>query len=290
MPASKLAAQSPDKGEPLRAKLQALFDNFNGDAGVYVLHLPSGMEVSIQADTVFPTASNVKIPIMVGLFDKIHRGEVGYRDEVVYRDSIAYGGSGLMQFFKDSVKTEVSVLAALMITYSDNTTSLWCQELAGGGQRINELMEAYGLEHTRVNSRTPGRQHIWEVYGWGQTTPRELSTLVARIRKGEIVSPAASERMYRLMKNIYYDQGAISRIPMEITTASKTGAVDAARSEVVFVNAPSGDYVFAIMTKNNKDRRWAYDNEASVLIREVSSVIWNHLEPNHPWQPHAERF
>lgn len=286
----ELSAQTGEKAKQLHSKLNALLENFDGDAGVYVLHLPSGMEVSIQADTVFPTASNVKIPIMVGLFDKIHRGEIGYRDELTYRDSIAYGGSGLMQFFKDSVKTDVSVLASLMITYSDNTTSLWCQELAGGGQRINEIMEAYGLAHTRVNSRTPGREDIWKVYGWGQTTPRELSTLVARIRKGEIVSPAASDRMYRLMKNIYYDQGAISQIPMEIATASKTGAVNAARSEVVLVNAPSGDYVFAIMTKNNKDQRWAPDNEASVLIRDVSSVIWNHLEPNHPWQPHAERF
>ncbi len=285
-----LAAQTSDRAEQLRSKLNTLLDNFEGDAGVYVLRLTDGAEVAINADTIFPTASNVKIPILVGLFDQIHRGEIGYRDELIYRDSIAYGGSGLMQFFKDSVKTDVSVLASLMITYSDNTTSLWCQELAGGGQRINEVMEAYGLAHTRVNSRTPGREHIRQVYGWGQTTPRELSTLVARIRKGEIVSPAASDRMYRLLKSIYYDEGAIAQIPMEIATASKTGTVSDARSEVVLVHAPSGDYVFAIMTKNNEDKRWVHDNEAAMLIREVSATIWHHFEPDYPWKPHAERF
>lgn len=283
-------AQQSARMEALESELKTLFSNFKGDVGLYVQHLPSGSEISINADTIFPTASNIKIPIMVGLFDNIHRGEIGYRDELYYRDSIAYGGSGLMQFFKDSVKTDVSTLASLMITYSDNTTSLWCQELAGGGQRINELMEAYGLEHTRVNSRTPGREQIREVYGWGQTTPRELSSLVARIHQGEIVSPAASDRMYRLMKSIYYDQGAISQIPKEISTASKTGTVSDARSEVVLVNAPSGDYVFTIMTKNNKDQRWVYDNEAAVLIRDVSAMIWSHMEPEHQWRPFEERF
>lgn len=284
------AGQESNRMQKLENELRTLLEQFRGDAGIYLRHIPTGVEISIHADTIFPTASNVKIPIMVGLFDKIHRGEIGYRDKLIYQDSIAYGGSGLMQFFKDSAQTDVSVLASLMITYSDNTTSLWCQDLAGGGQRINELMESYGLRHTRVNSRTPGREHIREVYGWGQTTPRELSDLVARIRLGEIVSPAASDRMYRLMKNIYYDQGAISQIPMEIATASKTGTVSDARSEVVLVNAPSGDYVFAIMTKNNEDQRWVYDNEAAVLIRDVSSLIWNHMEPDHQWRPFKERF
>lgn len=286
----KLSGPTAAQSRELTTELENMLDRFEGDAGLYLMHLPSGMEISIHADTIFPTASNIKIPILVGLFDKIHRGEIGYRDELIYRDSIAYGGSGLMQFFRDSVTTDVSTLAALMITFSDNTTSLWSQALAGGGERINEIMEDYGFQHTRVNSRTPGREHIRQIYGWGQTTPRELATLVRRIRQGELISPAASDRMYRLLKSIYYDEGALARIPKEIATASKTGTVSDSRSEVVLVHAPSGDYVFAIMTKNNKDRRWVYENEAAELIRDVSSVIWNHLEPDHQWMPYEQRF
>ncbi len=56
-----------------------------------------------------------------------------------------------MQFFKDSSETELSVLAALMMAYSDNTTSLWNQSLAGGGAAVNALLEQYGLKDTRVN-------------------------------------------------------------------------------------------------------------------------------------------
>jgi beta-lactamase class A len=108
--------------------LQALLENeikgFKGDVGVFVLNLKTGEEAGINADSVFPTASIVKIPILVGIFDKIEKGELQYHQKMVYRDSIKYGGSGLMQFFQDSTETELSILLSLMISYSDNTTSL----------------------------------------------------------------------------------------------------------------------------------------------------------------------
>jgi beta-lactamase class A len=265
-----------------KQSLQDILENevmdFKGDVGIYVYNLKTHEEVAINADTIFPTASIVKVPILVGVMDKIEKGELEYHQKMVYRDSIKYGGSGLMQFFQDSVETELSVLMSLMITYSDNTTSLWCQALAGGGERINEIMEGLGLEHTRINSRTPGREEIWKVYGWGQTTPREMAQLLVKIRKGEVISPNASERMYRLMSNVFIDEYSLSAIPPHIQTASKQGMVNASRSELVMVNAPKGDYVFYIATKNNEDQRWEEDNAAYELQRKVSRILWEWFE------------
>lgn len=192
-----------------------------------------------------------------------------------------------MQYFEDSTQTDLSTLLALMISYSDNTTSLWNQALAGGGETINPLMEQYGMVSTRVNSRTPGRDKDWEKYGWGQTTPREMATLLKKMRKGELISQAASERMYRLMTNVYYDDYALSQIPPYVQTASKQGMVNASRSELVMVNAPHGDYVLYIATKNNEDTRWEPDNESWVLARKVSALLWNYFEPKSPWSPSA---
>ena len=189
-----------------------------------------------------------------------------------------------MQFFKDSSATEVSVLAALMMAYSDNTTSLWNQALAGGGEQVNVLMEKYGLKDTRVNSRTKGREEIRKIYGWGQTTPREMATLVSKIHKGEIISRSASERMYRLMTKGYYDEQAISEIPPYVQVAAKSGSVNESRSEVVLVNAPHGDYVFYVGTKDIKDQRWEADNEAVVMIRKISAYLWNYFEPKSHWK------
>ncbi|ACU63584.1 serine hydrolase [Chitinophaga pinensis] len=262
----------------LEKGLRAIITGFQGDVGIYVRNLKTGRYVDINADTIFPTASIVKVPILVGVFDKIEKGELSYHQPLMYRDSIKYGGSGLMQFFKDSTETDLSVLVALMMAYSDNTTSLWNQALAGGGQRINELMAQYGLNNTRVNSRTPGREAIRNVYGWGMTTPREMSELLVKIRKGEVISENASSRMYRLMTHGYYDEVGLSQIPPYTQAAHKSGSVDASRSEVILVNAPHGEYVFYVGTKNNKDQRWTNENEAENLIRKVSAYLWDYYE------------
>jgi beta-lactamase class A len=269
----------------LTQKLEKAITGFHGDVGIFVHNLKTGKGAAINADTLFPTASTIKVPIMCALFDKIVKGELQYHQKLVYHDSIAYGGSGIMQYFKDSTKIDLSVAVTLMITRSDNTAALWCQSLAGGGTVINQWLSSHGFQNTRVNSRTPGRHKIWEIYGWGQTTPREMATLVTEIYKNKILNPAACERMYRNMTHIYWDNNALSQIPPYIQTASKSGAVNAARSEVVLVNAPHGDYVFAIYTKNNKDQSWTSQNEAVRLIRKVSALLWQYYEPRSRWEP-----
>jgi beta-lactamase class A len=269
----------------LQEKLTSLVRNFKGDAGIYVRHLKTGKTAAIWADSLFPTASMIKVPIMIGLFDKINKGELDYHTQVVYRDSLLYPGEDILGAFKDSAAVSLSKVVMLMITTSDNTASLWCQHMAGTGTAINSWLAANGFQHTRVNSRTPGRQANQKLYGWGQTTPREMAELLVRIREGKAVSPDASERMYRNLTRIYWDGEALSQIPPTVQVASKQGAVNQSRSEVVLVNAPSGDYVFCVITKNQQDESWEASNEGFVLLRDVSRLLWQHFEPKSGWKP-----
>ena len=279
-------SSAKEKTDPvLSKKLAALIKGFGGDVGIYVHHLKSGKTAAINADTLFPTASMIKVSIMAGLFDKIDRGELDYHGELVYRDSLLYPGEDILGAFKDSAKIALSKAVMLMITTSDNTASLWCQYLAGTGTAINAWLEKNGFEKMRVNSRTPGREGNRAIYGWGQTTPREMSKLLVMIREGKAVSPAASERMYRNLCRIYWDGEALSQVPPFIHTASKQGAVDESKSEVVLVHAPSGDYVFCVITKNQKDTTWKYENEGYVLLRNVSKLLWKYFEPKSKWEP-----
>ena len=268
----------------LQQKVEKLVEGFRGDVGVYVHHLRSGKTASVNADSIFPTASMIKVPITIGLFRKIEAGELDYHQPLVYRDSLLYPGEDLLGSFKDSAVVSLSKVAMLMITTSDNTASLWAQQLAGTGTAINEWLAENGYVHTRVNSRTPGREAGKSKYGWGQTTPREMAGLLVQIRQGKVVSPAASERIYRNLGNIYWDDVALSQIPPVVQAASKQGAVDQSRSEVVLVNAPSGDYVFSIITKNQADESWQTSNEGWELIRRLSSLLWNYFEPGNKWQ------
>jgi beta-lactamase class A len=271
----------------LEQRIKVLTDSFHGVAGVYVLNLRTGRQAAINADTIFPTASIVKIPILVGIFDKIAQGVYTFHQSLTYRDSLARKGSGLMQFFKDSTPTDLQTAITLMITHSDNAAAVWCEKMAGGGATINTWLDDHGFKDTRVNSRTPGREKNRDLYGWGQTTPREMARLVTMIRKDEVINRAVSETMYRIMTQVFWNEYALSRIPPYVQTASKQGMVDDSRSEVVLVNAPHGDYVFYVATKNNKDKRWVTGNEAWQLARNVSALLWNYFEPHYGWTPTA---
>src|SRR5476649_2407934 len=268
----------------LTAKLQEVIKGFNGEVGIYVQNLKTGKTAAINADTLFPTASMIKVSIQCGLMDKIEKGEIHYNQKLVYRDSLLYKGEDILGSFKDKDTIEISKVALLMITMSDNTASLWLQKLVGGDY-INNWLDQNGFKVMRVNSRVPGREAIRKRYGWGVTTPYEMCRLFTMIRRGEAVSPAASERMYRNMGRIFWDDKAISQIPPYIQTASKQGALDESKSETVLVNAPHGDYVFSIITNNIKDQRWEQDNEADVLIRKVSALLWHYYEPKDDWKP-----
>jgi len=272
--------------QKLTAQLKTATKGFNGQVGIYVHNLKTGKTVGINADTLFPTASMIKVSILSGLMDKIEKGEMQYNQKLVYRDSLLYAGTDILGSFKDKDTIQVSKVALLMITMSDNTASTWLQKLVGGDY-INNWLDQNGFKVMRVNSRIPARKAIWEVYGWGVTTPREMCRLFTLIHDGKVVSPAASERMSRMLNRIFWDNTALSQIPPYVQTLSKQGAVDASRSETVLVNAPHGDYVFSVITKNNKDQRWVSDNEASVLIKKVSALLWHYFEPGSKWKPAA---
>lgn len=282
---SSCTTMRPASDESLQLRIEEVVSGFRGDVGVYVRHLRTGETASIQSDSLFPTASMIKVPILIKTFDAIEAGTLDSTQELVYRDSLYYPGVDVLGSFKDGEKIQLRKVALLMTSLSDNTASLWLQHLCGGGEAINRWLSARGFEATRMNSRTEGRRGDWEVYGWGQTSPREIAELLVLIRRGEAVSPTADEEMYRLLSKTYWDDKALSQIPPSVLAASKQGAVDQSRSEVVLVHAPHGDYVFSVITKNQEDERWTPDNEGEVLLRRVSRLLWTHFEPQSTWKP-----
>jgi beta-lactamase class A len=278
-----VAAQKTDKH--LQNEITSLIKGFNGDVGIYVYDLSQNKIAAVNADTIFPTASMVKVPILIGIMHKIHNGDLTYHQEMLFTDSVRYSeGEEILASFKDSQKIALNVLMMLMMSMSDNGASLWLQGLAGGGTQINKYLDSLGMKDTRVNSRTEGRKENYHQYGWGQTTPREMATLMKMIVDNKIIDKQISERMLRLMSRQFWDEDAISQIPPNIFVADKSGAVDQTRDEVLYVNGPH-PYIFCICTKNNKDTSWETNNEAWVLTRKLSSLLWNYFNPKSNWQP-----
>jgi len=286
---SHVNGQKTDKR--LTKRVVELLGGFNGSVGVYVKDLRTGKTVALNADTLYPTASIVKVPLAVGIMDKIQKGELKYHQELVYNDTILYPGVDILGSYKNGEKVELSKVLMLMLTTSDNTASLWLQQLAGTGSRVNFLMDSLGFPQLKVNSRTPGREQAREVYGWGQMTPAAMAALLESIYRGKVISPAASDRLLRNLNRNYWDGEALSQIPPYAAVYSKNGAVNASRSELVLVRGRKSEYLFCIATKNNKDESWEPTNEAWVLTRKLSALLWDYFEGD-GWKPAAgfEKF
>ena len=42
---------------------------------------------------------------------------------------------------------------------------------------------------------------------------------------------------------------------------------------------------FCVITNNQKDTQWRYENEGEVLVRNLSKLLWNYFEPKSKWEP-----
>jgi len=281
---SGLISNGQKNDRNLQQQVEALLKGFNGTVGVYVHDLEHDKFVAINADTVFPTASIVKLSILTGIMDKIQSGQLSYHQRLTYTDSLYYAeGDDILSLAKPGSTIELSKVIMLMLTISDNCASLWLQGLSGGGTRINQIMDSLGFAITRVNSRTPGREAGRSQYGWGQTSPREIATWMERVVNGNLLGKQASEKMLRLLGRQYWDEEALSQIPPGVFVADKNGAVDASRDEVVYVNSKENPYIFSIFTKKNKDISWETNNEAWVLTRKLSALLWHYYNKKSDW-------
>jgi beta-lactamase class A len=281
-------APAPRTDPALTATLQRAIQGFHGDVGIYVHNLRTGATVDIRADSVFPTASMIKVPILLTLYDQVEQGKLNLDARVAYPDTLHYRygeSTDVVGYMAPGDTLPLREVAFLMLTVSDNFAALWLQGMVGGGAAVNAWLDAHGFQQTRVNSRTPGREEARSKYGWGQTSPREIAEALVMIRQGRATSERASQDMYRMLTNSYWKNAALSQIPPTVQAASKQGFVDHSRSEVLLVNAPTGDYVLAVITNNQTDTSYAEDNEGVRLIRAVSRAVYQHFNPSDRWRP-----
>ena len=81
---TQVKAQKIDR--KLQTRVQALLQGFHGDAGVYVHDLKKNKTIAIHADSIFPTASMIKIPILIGIMHQIKDSALHYHQQLLYRN------------------------------------------------------------------------------------------------------------------------------------------------------------------------------------------------------------
>jgi len=273
---ASLPAQAVADTAHLRRMLDSLVTRHRGVVGYAIHHLESGVRLGRRADEPFPTASLVKVPILVELFALVEQGRIALDDPLTLLAIDKVGGSGQLQHLHDGAQLTVRDAAWLMTTLSDNTaTNLLLDKIAIG--RVNARMDSLGLARTRVHHKVFLRAVASVApdssakYGLGVTTPNEMARLFALLARGQAVSARADSAMLDILAH-NEDGTMLQRFVSDLRAPHKTGSDDGIRTECALWTLPDR-VVACVLTKDNADKRWNLDHEAQLLMGRMGEAI-----------------
>jgi len=278
-----IQAQTLTATQSLDARVRAEVAPFKGHVSLFARNLDTGDEYSFSGDERVPTASTIKIAVMIEAFARVTEGRAKWTDDLVLTKAARYGGSGILPELGDGLRLTLQDCVRLMMVLSDNTaTNMVLDYLSTDA--VNARMNSLGFKQTRIMRRvggggesTDGKQPDNKRFGLGAMTPHEMVQILEKLSRGEIVSSAASKEMLDLMKReqVRY---AIGRDIPGVPMASKYGALDHLRSCVALVYAKHGKIAIAITVNDMPDVNWSVDNPGYLLMSRLSSILIDGLE------------
>jgi beta-lactamase class A len=285
--ASSLVGSAVAAADPIADRITTLTKDFKGKVVLYAKNLETGKDVAIGADTKVRTASTIKLPILCTLESLIAAGKVRWDERIVLKPEDKVSGSGVLGDLADGTDLTVRNLATLMIIVSDNTaTNLILDRITADA--VNDYLDTIGLPQTRSNRKVRGdgaklaaptgwsKAGLLEEnkrYGLGVSTPREMVRLLEQLHQGKIVSADVSKDILGILEQQKIKDGIGRHLPDDIHLASKSGSLDALRSDVGIVYTKGGPIAMAITVDDMPVTDYSPDNVGDKLISEIATVL-----------------
>jgi beta-lactamase class A len=294
----------------LRAQIERIIPKARGQVGVAIKHVESGTELMINADQTYPMASTYKVPILVELFYQREAGKLALSDRIEVTASDVHPG-GTIALLLDGPGLQMSIhnLINLMMRVSDNSAADILLSRVGAAN-VTARMRSLGLDKIRVDRST--LEMILDQEGLdfaangklplvqlrerldavdAQTaaranerfnstekdvaTPRQMTLLLDKIHKGEIVSREASDEIIEFMNHSMIGQTRIpALLPDGTRVVHKTGTISGSTNDTGIIFLPDGRHL--LMTIFTKDAR-APAAERERVIAEISRFAYDYF-------------
>ena len=296
----------------LGAKLQPIVAAHHGKVAMYAVQLNTGKAVGLDQDHVVKTASDIKLAMLYEAMVEVREGKAKWDEKLTLKPGDPVAGSGILTFFDTPLTLTLKDALTFMVIMSDNTATNMAIDRFGL-DAVNGRMKSLGLVNTyfykKVMKPATGPMPADQPkVGLGKSTPYEMVTLMTRIGRCELhpdkprttpVPPNSADGFappdeqdlavckvaLNMLKNQFYRE-TIPRYLEKIDSsetgsaiASKTGSLNAERSDVAIVAGKSGPMVLAIFTYENTDHGWTVDNEGEMTIAKLAEVIVKDWSP-----------
>ena len=239
-------------------------NNTNLTPGIFLVDLDNGAYVDINAAASFPAASTIKIPILVAFFQDVDAGKIRLNESLTLEQQMIAGGSGNMKSIKPGTKFTALEVATKMMTISDNTATNMLIERMGGMEVLNQRFRSWGLRTTAIRNVLP------DIEGTNTSSPKELSTLMAMVSKGNLVSMRSRDRILDIMRRNTRNHLLPSGLGAGAIIAHKTGNIGSMLADAGLVDLPTGKrYLAAVMVQRPRN-----DPSAATLIKSISRAAY----------------
>ncbi len=227
-------------------RIRDLLNAKNHLISVYLKDLNENRELlSVNMDQAMPSASIIKVMIMVEAFFQLEEGIYGKEDWIRIPKAECVEFSLVSELTAE--KFPFIDLVHLMITLSDNTaTNVLIDKL--GRDKINKRARNLGLTSVQLNrkmmdfqARKEGRENVMSL--------RDAVFLIEKIARKELISPDACKKMLAILKQQKDKEMMRRYLPEELEIAHKTGELEGIYHDVGIVYSKSGPMIFGMFTK-----------------------------------------
>ena len=238
----------------LEISIKNIINEFNGLCGVSIFDLNSNWYFGHNDDLIFPTASSIKIPVLIKLIDDSYNNKFNLSDEITVSDEMKSRGSGIIHKMQGPISLTIENLAILMINLSDNTATNLCIDFAKLNE-INQMLVDYEFSNMRLNRK----MQDYEAINAGKeniSTPKEMNRIMQMLYSSNAINKKVSNKVLEIL-SINKSTPISQLLPEDTKVAGKTGGMPGVRCETAIIYLNNKKYVLTVMTS------FAGQNESS---------------------------
>ncbi len=261
----------------LETRVEEIANRLDGVMGVAILDLTDGRILLRNADRVFPTASSIKIAILLELYRQDQETRAGAKGKAKLDDLYTFDPKDLVEDSQIMAGLTPGVtrvtnrdLAQFVVAVSDNAaTNVLIDRV--GMQNVNATLRSLGLTKTVLRRKmidiAAARRGDENV-----ATPQEMARLLEAIYKERALDKQSTGQFIKQLSTL--KQSYIPRLlPDAVQVANKPGELEAVRNDCGIVYAPNRPFVISVMTAYDRDEK-----AAGRAISEVALEAYHYFE------------
>ena len=322
-PAAPIVRPVPPPRAPiyLRDRIDALGRQFNGRVGIAVKSVNDGWITGWKADELYPQQSVSKLWVAITALDAVDKGRVSLSQRVTLTraDLTLFHQPVAAKILGGGTTMSLNELMYQAITKSDNTCNDKLMRSVGGPAAVRAMIAEKGLGQIRFYDGERALQSKIAGLLWSQSysvgnafsaarsalpysvrkasfdryvadpydgaSPTAIVNALARLKRGELLSPASTARLLSVMGNTKTGANRLKgglkagwSLSHKTGTGQTLGPVQAGYNDIGVLTAPDGrSYAVAVMIK----RTSAPLPTRMTLMNNVVRAVINQHEMTH---------